>query len=215
MKKNGIGNIRKDYVVDQLNREDLAENPIEQFRRWFQEVLQSDLAEPNAMALATASASGIPSLRMVLLKSFDENGFVFFTNYDSRKGQALAENPNAALLFWWGFLERQIRIEGRVEKISPGESDAYFQERPRDSQLGAWASQQSRPLDGRDILENRFSKYAQEFVGKSIERPHYWGGFRIIPQRMEFWQGRASRLHDRFVYLNESGKIWQMERLFP
>ena len=195
----------------ELRRADLASDPLEQFRSWFAEAAAA-LEVPQAMALATASASGAPSVRMVLLKGFDERGIVFYSHYTSRKGRELAANPLAALLFHWAPLGRQVRVEGKVEHISAKESDAYFATRPRDVQLGAHASRQSESLSSREHLELRLAE--AEFQGP-VPRPRTWGGFLLVPIAWEFWQHRASRLHDRFRYEREQSGAWTLERLFP
>jgi pyridoxamine 5'-phosphate oxidase len=215
MTKKNIHDLRKSYHAGKLERDDLSDDPLEQFTKWFDQLLTADVLEPNAMALATADPHGTPSVRMVLLKSYDNSGFVFYTNYNSRKGKELMINPRAALLFWWDFMERQVRIEGVVEKTSAKESDEYFQQRPRESQIGAWASEQSQPLEDRAILEERFRFYAKKFEGKPIPRPINWGGFRLIPEKFEFWQGRENRLHDRFLYERIDTKHWRITRLNP
>ena len=191
-------------------------NPIEQFTSWFEEALNADLLEPNAMTLATASPNGKPTARIVLLKGYSVRGFVFYTNYESTKGQQLIANPQAALVFLWDKLERQIRIEGKVTKLSTEESDNYFHSRPVSSQIGAWTSDQSRVIDSREVLEKRqqelLAKYAD---GATIPRPPHWGGFRLIPDLIEFWQGRPSRLHDRLVYRLQDDATWEIVRLAP
>ena len=190
-------------------------DPIEQFRTWFDEALASNLHEPNAMTLATATPAGRPSARIVLLKGFDERGFVFYTNYEGRKGEELEANPHCALLFYWGELERQVRIEGRVRRLPDRESDAYFAGRPRGSQLGAWASEQSRPVKDRDTLERRLRELEAEYEGREVPRPPFWGGYRVEPETIEFWQGRGYRLHDRLVYRRSEDGGWNRERLQP
>ncbi len=189
-------------------------NPFTQFSHWFNELLKSDVIEPNAMILATASAEGIPSARTVLLKKFDEAGFVFFTNYESHKAQDLAANPNAEILFVWLDLERQVRIRGKVEKVSSEESAEYFHSRPTNSQIGAWASKQSSIIPGREYLEGKFRETAHRYKEGNIPLPPFWGGFRLIPDEFEFWQGRESRLHDRIGY-RKKGKLWEIVRLSP
>jgi pyridoxamine 5'-phosphate oxidase len=208
-----IADLRRNYARETLDERDVAHDPIEQFGRWFDEALRAELPEPNAMVLATASAQGQPTARTVLLKGFDRRGFVFFTNYDSRKGSEMHENPHACLLFVWLELERQIRIEGVVEKTSALESDEYFRSRPLDSRLGAWASPQSRPMRDRLAIEERFEE-ARRTHGDDPQRPPYWGGYRLVPDGLEFWQGRESRLHDRIQYRLDNAR-WVIARLAP
>src|SRR5512140_437102 len=204
-----------EYAAKPLHRSDLAGDPIEQFDRWFRDA-ESVISElPEGVALATAGADGRPSMRVVLLKGYDADGFVFFTNYGSRKGHELATNPQAALLFWWRDLARQIRIEGHVSKVSAAESDAYFATRPRGSQIAAWASEQSEEIASREILERRVSEIEAEFAGHDVMRPTHWGGYRLDPVLIEFWQGQPSRLHDRFVYTREGHGAWRLSRLAP
>ena len=198
----------------ELRRRDLASDPLEQFRTWFAEA-GATLELPEAMALATASPGAAPSVRMVLLKSFDERGLVFFSHYTSRKGRELEANPQAALLFHWSPLGRQVRVEGRVERLTDEESDSYFATRPRDAQLGAAVSRQSEPLESRAELEGRLSRVEGELGEGPVPRPPTWGGFRLVPAAWEFWQHRASRLHDRFRYEREPSGGWRVERLFP
>lgn len=198
-----------------ISRETVAADPYEQFRQWWGHAQeQSDMQEPTGMCLSTASAEGRPSSRIVLLKHWDRRGFVFYTNYASRKSRELHDNPFAALLFWWDRLRRQIRVEGRVERVPERESDAYFASRPRGSQLGAWASQQSRPLDSRETLARRVEELDEEFGNGPIPRPPHWGGFRLVPDYLEFWDDGAHRLHDRIIY-EKQGQEWRTDRLFP
>ena len=207
--------LRKEYTRAGLKESDANPDPIEQFRKWFDEALAAGFHEPNAMTLATATPDGRPSARVVLLKGFDAQGFVFYTNHESRKGRELEENPRCALVFYWGELERQVRIEGRASRISGEASDAYYGSRPRGSQLGAWASEQSLPLEDRSILEERLRKLEAEYEGYEIPRPPFWGGYRVEPEAIEFWQGRENRLHDRLLYRRLGGGGWGMERLQP
>ncbi len=209
-----LADLRRTYVLGSLNESDVAADPIAQFKRWFDEAVTAKLPEPNAMTLATVGADGQPSARIVLLKGMDDKGFTFFTNYESRKGLDLAANPRAALLFHWVQLERQVRVEGRVEKVDDDESDAYYASRPLGSRLGAWASEQSREVPGRDVLEQRESEYRAKF-GESPPRPAHWGGYRVVPTALEFWQGRPSRLHDRIVYRLDAADGWKIVRLSP
>jgi pyridoxamine 5'-phosphate oxidase len=198
----------------ELRRADLAADPLEQFRIWFEEA-GAAVEAPEAMALATATAYGAPSVRMVLLKRFDERGFAFYTHYPSRKGRELEANPQAALLFHWPALGRQVRVEGRVERLKAEESDTYFATRPRGGQLGALASRQSEPLESRAALEHALAELEEELAGATPGRPETWGGYRVLPDAWEFWQHRDSRLHDRFRYESDTGGRWAIERLFP
>lgn len=207
--------IRKEYTRDGLHESDADPNPIEQFRKWFSEALAVDLHEPNAMTLATATRDGRPSARVVLLKGFDAQGFTFYTNYEGRKGRELEENPYAALVFYWGELERQVRVEGRASRVFAQENDAYYKSRPRGSRLGAWASEQSRPIEDRSALEKRLRELEAEYKGREIPRPPFWGGYRVEPEAMEFWQGRENRLHDRLLYRRADSGDWRIERLQP
>jgi len=197
-----------------LRREDLLDDPIEQFRRWLGDAESAGIPLPNAMAVATADAEGRPSVRHVLLRGVDERGFTFFTNYDSRKGRQLAENPHAGLVFLWKLLDRQVNATGTAERVDPAESDAYFATRPREARLGAWASAQSSVLESREDLERRVTEADERFAGIEVPRPPNWGGFLVRPETVEFWQGRRSRLHDRFRYAREAG-AWRIDRLSP
>jgi pyridoxamine 5'-phosphate oxidase len=213
-----IADLRKSYERDELDESASAQQPIEQFRQWFEQALAADLPEPNAMTLATVGAAGRPSTRVVLIKGFDERGIVWYTNFESRKGQELSGNPFAALQFHWVELERVVRIEGRVEKVSETEADAYFASRPLDSRLGAWASPQSRVISSRAVLVANAAMASAQFL-LNPPRPPHWGGYRLVPDTWEFWQGRKSRLHDRLRYRlpedDASGQNWIRERLAP
>lgn len=209
-----IADIRTDYKLRSLSEPDVATDPIAQFARWWDEAIASNIDEVNAMTLATATASGVPSARIVLLKGYDENGFVFFTNYQSKKGKELAENPKAALVFFWKELERQVRIEGIIEKVAEKESDTYYQSRPAGSRIGAWASPQSEVIANREVIENNAGEYEKKFNDGNIPRPSHWGGYILKPSLIEFWQGRSSRLHDRIQYAFLEGS-WKIQRLAP
>ena len=211
----GFADLRKEYMQRGLDESNVDADPFRQFAAWFDEARAASPVEPNAMALATVGADGRPSTRMVLLKGADERGFVFYTNYESRKGRELADTPWAALTFFWPEMERQIRIEGRVEPVAAEESDAYFHSRPVGSQLSASASRQSEVIAGREELEQRVAELSAQYQNQEIPRPENWGGFRVIPDAIEFWQGRASRLHDRLRYRLLASGDWQIERLSP
>lgn len=210
-----IADIRKEYILKTLNESGAEKNAIVQFGKWWQEAINSSIEEVNAMTLATATKEGIPSARIVLLKEYDEKGFVFFTNYQSHKGKELADNPQASIVFFWKELERQVRIDGLVEKVSNEESDAYFLSRPVGSQIGAWASPQSSIIANREIIEENVNRYSTKFVSEQISRPLHWGGYRLKPRTIEFWQGRQSRLHDRLQYKLQEDGAWKIERLAP
>jgi pyridoxamine 5'-phosphate oxidase len=210
-----IADIRKDYQMQSLLETDVADEPFEQFNRWWDDAIKSELDEVNAMTLATASASGMPSARIVLLKSASADGFVFFTNYNSHKGKELEENPFACLVFFWKELERQIRITGTIEKVSEAESDEYFHSRPVGSRIGAWASPQSSIISSRETIEKNIVKYEGAFAGSDIPRPPHWGGYIVKPTVVEFWQGRPNRLHDRIQYSKTEDGNWETNRLAP
>jgi pyridoxamine 5'-phosphate oxidase len=204
---------RRDYDGPALLESEASADPFEQFGRWLEETLEAGFLEPWAMTLATASADGRPSARMVLLKEWDRTGFVFYTNFESRKGRELAANPRASLLFWWDRLYRQVRIEGTVERVPDAMADAYFATRPYGSRIGAWASAQSAPIPDRGLLEARVAEFRQKYP-QDVPRPPYWGGYRVVPHWFEFWQGRPDRLHDRLAYELVDG-TWRRQRLAP
>lgn len=211
-----VAHLRQNYTRDGLHETDVHENPFAQFATWFEEASATEeIREPNAMVLATVSAEGKPSARVVLLKDVSESGFTFFTNYGSQKASEITATGYASLVFWWEPLERQIRIEGRVEKIPAASSDQYFASRPRKSQIGAWASPQSEEIPSREVLEQRFTDLEAEYADKEIPRPEHWGGFRVFPEKIEFWQGRPSRLHDRLVFSLQTDGSWLRQRLAP
>jgi pyridoxamine 5'-phosphate oxidase len=210
-----ISHDRKDYARSSLHEENLDPDPIRQFALWFDEATKCAVPEPNAMTLATCTIDGRPSARIVLLRGVDERGFAFFTNYQSRKARELDSNPWAALVFFWHDLERQVRVEGRVERVSAEESDVYFHGRPTSSRIGAWASPQSQVIPSREALEERFGDLENRFADGAISRPPNWGGYRLVPDTVEFWQGRPSRLHDRLRYTRRQHGDWLIERLAP
>ncbi|MBB3837921.1 pyridoxamine 5'-phosphate oxidase [Runella defluvii] len=214
MDSSTIAHLRKDYTLNGLRKEDVLENPIDQFKRWFAEALASQVLEPNGMVLSTIGRDGYPHGRVVLLKDVDARGFSFYTNYLSHKGDDLAQHPVASLTFWWPELERQVRIIGKVEKVETAESDAYFAVRPRGSQIGAWVSEQSQTIADRKVLEEKWAELEAQFANQAVVRPPHWGGYRVLPHQIEFWQGRPSRLHDRLCYTYESNE-WKLERLSP
>lgn len=209
-----IADIRKDYQLAELDEATAGDDPIVFFHQWFTEAELAHADEVNAMAVATVDAENKPHARIVLLKGLDANGFVFFTNYDSVKGQDIDNNNNVAAVFFWKELERQVRVEGIAERVSDAENDAYFLSRPEGSRLGAWASPQSQPISSRDVLDNNFAQYREKF-GSDVPRPAHWGGYRIIPSSIEFWQGRSSRMHDRILFIRTSSGSWEKSRLAP
>jgi len=210
-----IADIRTDYKMAMLDEDSTGSDPLFFFNTWFREAEKAQITEVNAMTLATVDARAIPHARIVLLKGLDDHGFVFFTNYDSAKGHNIGSNPHAALVFFWKELERQVRIEGLIAKVSPEESDAYFKSRPEGSRLGAWASPQSQAIPNREILDTNYTHYKEQFAHTDIPRPHYWGGYRVIPQQIEFWQGRSSRMHDRILFTKNVTGSWDKSRLAP
>lgn len=215
MQSGKIRKLRKEYAETGLSSASAGDDPVVLFERWFDDAVRAELLEPNAMTLASAGPDGNPNARIVLLKDFDEHGFVFFTNYESRKGEELAANPRATLVFYWAELERQVRITGSVEKVSASESDEYFASRPPGAQLGAWASAQSRPIATRRDLVIARDAREKESAGKPVKRPPFWGGYRVVPAFIEFWKGRADRLHDRFAFTLMPSRVWNVERLSP
>ncbi len=210
-----LADLRKDYSLAGLAEKDLAKDPFRQFEKWFQEAEAAKLTEPNAMTLATATREGRPSARTVLLKGLDGRGFVFYSNYESRKGREIAANPQVTLLFPWIALERQVIVEGTLTKVAREESEAYFHSRPRASQLGAWVSQQSSIISGRAVLEDAMKALEKKYAGEEVPTPPNWGGWRVAPETVEFWQGRRSRLHDRLRYSRGKNGDWTVERLAP
>ena len=210
-----VADLRKDYTLQDLNEIEVDPNPVIQFQKWFDQACSTDIPEANAMTIATVNSEGKPSARIVLLKGYDQKGFVFYTNYNSQKGQELTANPHAAIVFWWAQLERQVRITGSVEKISARESDEYFHSRPLGSRLGAWTSNQSEIISSREVLEQRLEELQVKYQNLDVPRPSHWGGFRVIPAEIEFWQGRSSRLHDRLLYTQADDGSWKIQRLSP
>lgn len=210
-----LSEIRTDYQAATLNEGDVLSSPFQQFDKWFREALEAEVLEVNAMTLATATPDGKPSARVVLLKGLDERGFTFFTNYHSDKGQMLAANPYAALTFFWPEMERQVRIEGEIEKVSHEESDEYFASRPKGSQIGAWVSEQSHIIKSREELDKRLEELTIQYENEPVVRPPHWGGYRLLPSSVEFWQGRPSRLHDRLKYTKGNEGFWKLDRLSP
>ena len=209
-----VADLRKQYTKAGLLESDLPDNPMQLFRQWFREALESEVTEPNAMALGTVTAQGTPETRMVLMKGIEEDAITFYTNYESGKASDLEKNPYASCTFWWAELERQVRISGSVEKVSENTSRDYFESRPRESQIGAWASSQSRPVSSRQELEELFSRFEKKFDGQKVPKPDHWGGYIIAIQEIEFWQGRPGRLHDRIRY-SRSEEGWNRQRLAP
>ncbi len=209
-----INSLRHDFAKQTLDEADVIADPVLQFEKWFKEAVDAHVNEPNAMTVSTATKEGKPSSRILLLRNFDENGFIFYTNYTSRKGIEIMNNPNCSLLFFWPELERQVRIEGVLQKQTAAESDLYFQTRPRGSKLGAWTSEQSKIIKSRDVLDQEYEKLSVKYPGEDIPRPPYWGGFVLKPVSIEFWQGRPSRLHDRILYTRGNSN-WKIERLAP
>ncbi|HEY4327138.1 MAG TPA: pyridoxamine 5'-phosphate oxidase [Mucilaginibacter sp.] len=215
MNQEDLQNLRADYSAASLSESSTKADPIKQFEVWFNDAKEANVPEFNAMTLATATTDGRPSARIVLLKGFYENGFIFYTNYLSRKGREINKNPNAALTFFWPEMERQVRIEGTIEKVSKGESEKYFHSRPQNSQVGALASPQSQEIPDRKTLEDKWNELAAEYEGKEVPKPSFWGGYILKPRMIEFWQGRPNRLHDRIVYKKVDNKNWKKSRLAP
>jgi len=210
-----IANMRKEYTQQSLDISDVASDPIEQFTRWFEEARKSELSEPNAMHLSTVSSNNRPSGRIVLLKGIEDRRFLFYTNYQSRKGQEMDQTPYVALTFFWAELERQVRVEGTISRVDEQTSTEYFRSRPRDSQIGAWTSPQSQSIENRDVLNERKADFTQKFTDQKVPRPPHWGGYAVSPEAIEFWQGRPSRLHDRILYQRGTDGSWQIQRLAP
>ena len=210
-----ISSIRKEYSQQSLLEQDIEKHPVKQFDKWWQQAIESEIDEVNAMTLATVNEAGKPSARIVLLKDYDESGFTFYTNYLSTKGKNIDHNPNVVLVFFWKELERQVRIEGVAEKVSPIISDEYYDSRPLESKIGAWASPQSQIIASRSVLQNIFSKLEKDFKDQPIKRPEHWGGYKVIPNKIEFWQGRPGRMHDRIEYSKINDNNWTTVRLAP
>jgi pyridoxamine 5'-phosphate oxidase len=210
-----LATMREDYAAGRLTEQDLLADPIAQFERWFEDARRTEVHEPNAMTLATVGPDGQPAARVVLLRGVDRRGLTFFTNLESRKSRELEANAKAALVFWWEPLARQVRFEGAVEPVDAAEADAYFASRPRGSQIGAWASPQSSVLPSREVLDAAVRSYSERFAAARVPRPEFWGGLRLVPVRVEFWQGQRDRLHDRLCYLRRAGGDWHIERLAP
>lgn len=215
MNKVDLAALRENYTKGSLDVSDVLPSPIQEFHKWFNQAVDSQILEPNAMHLCTVSPDGKPSARIVLLKTLDATGFTFYTNYQSRKGHEMDANPNACLTFFWGELERQVRIEGTIEKVDAKDSDDYFAVRPRGSQIGAWVSNQSQVVESREVLIEKEKAFIAQFEGQDVPRPDHWGGYRLVPNYIEFWQGRPSRLHDRIAYTLEESGNWKIERLSP
>ena len=210
-----LATIRKDYRLQSLSEEDVDTNPIKQFEKWFQQALASGIEEPNAMTLATSTTDGKPSARIVLLKGIKDNGFVFFTNYESKKGKQIHDNPFAGIVFFWKELERQVTIQGEIKKVGGQESDEYFASRPLESRIGAWSSPQSQVIENREVLEKNVAYYSDKYQSQNIPRPSHWGGYILMPTLIEFWQGGAGRLHDRLQYSIDATNSWIIKRLAP
>lgn len=213
--KEFISGIRNDYGISELDEKTVNKNPFVQFEKWMEDAIASQSEEPNALVLSTVSASGKPSSRVVLLRGFDEDGFVFYTNYQSKKGQDLSVNPHACLNFFWHKVQRQVIIKGSAEKIDVKASDLYFNSRPRESQIGAWASDQSKPVESRKEIEKKFSMFEERYKNTDVLRPPHWGGYIVMPAEFEFWQGRANRLHDRILFSKQGSGEWKIQRLNP
>ena len=213
--KPSIAELRREYARDELNLESVYQDPFQQFHEWFNEALKAEVPEANAMTLSTVDSNGKPNGRILLLKELDEKGFVFYTNYQSRKGEELNQNPYAAITFFWVELERQVRIRGAVEKVKPETSDNYFQSRPAGSKRGAWASPQSQEIGSKHVLSEKLQEIEQTYPDNNIPRPSHWGGYRVLPEEVEFWQGRPNRLHDRIWYGKQAGEEWTIKRLAP